>query len=338
MTVLSNNEDIYNDLKKNFSKNYPNIELLPNIFEQNRAREIDLDTESVAQSPESVIDNNTRDLGFTFIKSTDEEISEYVELGEDYKQYSEMSNQDRLFLITLINRYKPKKILELGVSKGGSSFLILNAIKNRNDARLFSIDYNEWHYRIKDKKTGFLLDDYPELRKNWALKTGGMACNFLDEISSSENEEEKFDFCFIDTVHSVPGEILDTLQVLPYLKQNAIICFHDTNLQLSSGKRLFFCVNNLLMSALSGKKMLPYYKPFSSVYGNYFSNIGAVRLNGESNIFELFNLLSLAWRYIPNIKDLNELKLFYERFYNKYYINYFENIIMKQEFIMRAND
>ena len=339
LTVFSNNEEIYKDLKRFFQKDYPGIELLPNIFEQNKAREIDLDTESVEQFPSDALENDkTHNLDFIFIESTDEEIIKYNKLGDDYKQYSEMSDQDRLFLITLVNRFKPKKILELGVSKGGSSYLILNMIKNNSNTRLYSIDYNEWHYRIKDKKTGFLLDDYPELRKNWTLKTGGMACKFLDEISSSENEEEKFDFCFIDTVHSIPGEILDTLQVLPYLKKNAIICFHDTNLQLSGGKRLLFCVNNLLMSVLSGKKMLPYYKPFSSAYGTYFSNIGAVRLNGESNIFELFNLLSLAWRYIPNIKDLNELKLFYERFYNKYYINYFENIIMKQEFIMRAND
>ena len=339
LTVLSNNEDIYKDLIGLFSQEYPNIELLPNIFEQNGTRGIDINTEFVEQSPCEVLEpDKTHNLGFTFVKSTDEEIFAYNKLGEDYKQYSEMSDQDRLFLITLLNRFKPKKILELGVSKGGSSYLILNMIKNNPDAHLYSIDYNEWHYRIKDKKTGFLLDSYPKLKDQWTLKTEGMALNFLDELSSSEKEEEKFDFCFIDTVHSIPGEILDLLQVLPYLKKNAVVCFHDTNLQMCGGIRKDFCVNNLIMSSLLGEKLLPYYKPYKSGLGNYFVNIGAVKLDENLNIFNLFNLLTLKWRYMPSMEDLSKLKLFYERFYNKYYINYFENIIWKQEFIMGENN
>ncbi len=335
LTVLSNNEDIYKDLTRYFVQNYPSIELLPNIFERQGVNGIDLNAEFLEETPEEVLENDKiHSLGFTFIQSTEEEIFEYQNLGEDYKQHSQMSDQDRLFLTTLVHRYKPKKILELGVSKGGSSYLILNMIKNDSASHLYSIDYNEWHYRIKDKKTGYLLDSYPELKEQWTLKTGGMALNFLDEISSSEKEEEKFDFCFIDTVHSIPGEILDLLQVLPYLKKNAVVCFHDTNLQMYGGQKKLSSVNNLIMSALSGEKLLPYYKPYKSIYGSYFTNIGAVILDENISIFNLFNLLTLNWLYMPSMEDLVKLKLFYERFYNKYYINYFENIIWKQEFIM----
>ncbi len=334
LTVLSNNEDIYKDLKCFFAQNYPNIELLPNIFLDENEKKVELDIEFVNVLPEETLEKDKiHNLGFTFIKSTDEEIFAYNKLGEDYKQYSEMSDQDRLFLITLVNRFKPKKILELGVSKGGSSYLILNMIKNNPDTHLYSIDYNEWHYRIKDKKTGFLLDSYPELKKQWTLKTGGMALNFLDEISSSEKEEEKFDFCFIDTVHSIPGEILDLLQVLPYLKKNAVVCFHDTNLQMNGGIRKNYCVNNLIMSSLSGEKLLPYYKPFKSVFGNYFVNIGAVKLDDNVNIFGLFNLLTLSWNSIPSLSDINLLKQHLCKYYHQYYINYFENIVNRQEIL-----
>ena len=334
LTVLSNNEDIYKDLNRLFIEDYSKIELLPNIFERQGIKGIDLNVEFVEETPEDVLEHDTiHSLGFTFIKSTAQEVLEYQKLGEDYKQHSQMSDQDRLFLTTLVNRYKPKKILELGVSKGGSSHLILNMIKNNSDAHLYSIDYNEWHYRIKDKKTGFLLDSYPELKEQWTLMTGGLALNFLDEISSSEKEEEKFDFCFIDTVHSIPGEILDLLQVLPYLKKNAVVCFHDTNLQMCGGIRKNYCVNNLIMSSLSGEKLLPYYKPYKSGFGNYFVNIGAVKLDEYVNIFGLFNLLTLSWNSIPSLSDINLLKQHLCKYYHQYYINYFENIVNRQEIL-----
>ena len=327
LTVLSNNEQIYDSMQKSFPKEFPGVELLPNIFEEERDV-MDKLQEGSADEIEKI--RSCSNLGFTFVESTPEEISVYEELKADYKSYSEMSEQDRLFLSTLITRYKPKKLLELGVSKGGSSIVMLNAIKNIDGASLASIDYNEWHYRIKDKKTGFYVDNYPDLKKKWTLKTGGMALNFLDELSGGE----KFDFCLIDTVHSVPGEILDLLQVLPYLKEGAIVVLHDTNLQIEAvnypHKRNYH-VNNLLMSTIRGEKLIPFIKPYKSKYGYFLNNIGAVKLSGENFIYELFNLLATKWGYIPNSWDLELLTGFYEKQYGKYWAKYFENVITAQE-------
>lgn len=175
--------------------------------------------------------NNINKQKINIIESTQQEMITLEYLGKDYIKYSEMSDQDRVFLNTLVLRKQPKKILELGVCSGGSSLVILNAIKNTNDAYLYSIDYNTKHYRLKDKLTGFYVDNFPELKEKWTLKTGGLALEFMEEIGGD------IDFCFIDTVHSNPGEILDFLMVLPYLKKNATVVFHDINLHTRTQTR-----------------------------------------------------------------------------------------------------
>ena len=37
----------------------------------------------------------------------------------------------------------------------------------------------------------------------------------------------KFDFIFLDTAHSAPGEILNFIELLPFLNENAILVLHE---------------------------------------------------------------------------------------------------------------
>ena len=65
------------------------------------------------------------------IKSTLDEKKCIDSLANDsYLKKSEMSKQDRYFLNSMLLRNKPNKILELGVSAGGSSVIILNTLKS----------------------------------------------------------------------------------------------------------------------------------------------------------------------------------------------------------------
>lgn len=278
---------------------------------------------------------NILELGFNFVNPSDADLEVYNRLSGCYQSFSEMSEQDRIFLSTLVSQNKPQKVLELGVSHGASSVVILNALKENPSSRLYSLDYNEYHYRVKGKKTGYFVEGFPDLKKNWSLHTGGFALNFLDKIASTEIESEKFDMCLIDTVHSSPGEILDFLQVLPYLKKNAIVIFHDTNLQLyldGNLGRVNYDVNNILMSSINGEKLIPSPYPKKSALGYFFNNIGAVRLK-DVNLYNIFNLLSQKWYYMPPERDLNDFKFFLERFYDKYYCKYFEQIIEMQKYL-----
>lgn len=277
--------------------------------------------------------NNAQNIGISALKiitSTDEEINILNNLGEEYKEYSEMSDQDRAFLNTLVLRKQPLRLLELGVSKGASSIIILNAIKDIQGAHLYSIDYNTQHYRLKDKLTGFYVDNFPELKEKWTLKTGGLALNFMDEIGGD------IDFCLLDTAHCNPGEILDFLMILPYLSKNATIVFHDTNLHTNLNPKAkrnlvnWEFTNNILMSTITGNKLLPDNK----INSNFdFCNIGAIELNENTltHVWEIFNLLTIKWVYIPKTEDVEQLIIFFKKFYGEYYADYFKRVIEHQK-------
>ena len=48
-----------------------------------------------------------------------------------------------------------------------------------------------------------------------------------------ENISNNIDMVFIDSAHFEPGEILDFLIVLPFLKEGAIVGFHDIGNQIT---------------------------------------------------------------------------------------------------------
>lgn len=109
---------------------------------------------------------------------------------------------------------------------------------------------------------------------NWKLYTGDIPCAFIDEI------DDGIDFVLIDTIHVRPGEITDFLSVLPYLKENAIVCFHDIGASFSWGPRFkpaYYC-NDILFSCIKGEKMLP-----KKDYYELFSNIDAIKLDKKQN-------------------------------------------------------
>jgi hypothetical protein len=234
-----------------------------------------------------------------------------------------MSNSDREFLNALILRRRPQKCLELGVSAGGSSVLMLNALKDIADAKLYSHDYCPEYYRNPKLKSGFLVDEYPELKKPWRLYTGGLVLRFLDEIG------QNIDFCLIDAMHLNPGEILDFLMILPYLKSGALVVFHDIHLHASANVRQWWRItNNLLISAIHGQKFIP----GGFFQGNkelaQFPNIGAVEIdeNTRRNIFGLFNLLTIYWPYLPPQTDEEQIYAHLHKHYAEFYLNYLQTV------------
>ena len=173
------------------------------------------------------------------------------------KDYVELTIDEQKFFHSLLRTFKPKKIVEIGVSSGGSAILILNAIKDIEGAKLFSIDKSIYWYRNRFKKTGYLVKEkFPELMDKWTLYTGGLTAEFIETIGDG------IDFVFIDTVHYTPGEMLDWLMVLPFLKNEAIVLFHDTfvlyyNNKVVKNKR--HTSNNQLICYIRGELILPHY-------------------------------------------------------------------------------
>lgn len=81
-----------------------------------------------------------------------------------------MSKEQSAFICGLIKKYKPKKILELGVAAGETTAIIMNCCSILGlNAEIYSVDLNENFSRDITKKTGYLI----EVAKTKISKKGG---------------------------------------------------------------------------------------------------------------------------------------------------------------------
>jgi predicted O-methyltransferase YrrM len=254
-------------------------------------------------------------------------------LKKDYISHSEMAPSERDFLTALIQKYKPQKIVEIGIAAGSSSVLLLNALSDLPNKKLIRMDYATQYYRDTRKKSGFIVDEYPELKENWTLYTGGLVSEFVDQIGDG------IDFCFIDTMHLIPGEIIDFLAIFPFLKKNAVVVFHDTNLQ-TWGYWPNANVNNLLISALSGEKLIPerhektfYHNILKKDVSMPFCNIAGVVLdsNQKERIWDVFNLLTQNWSHMLKTDDLNSFRRVLKEHYDSRYTEFFNDVVAYQK-------
>lgn len=234
----------------------------------------------------------------------------------------ELTEKEAYFINGIIRKNHLKKCLEIGVSNGGSSILILNSIKNIKNSFLVSLDLNTQLYKDRTKKTGYRVDKYfPELKNKWKLYTGDQPHKFLVNLNI------KFDFLFLDTKHRAPGELINFIEALPFLNENAIVVVHDLlwHIYMSSklGKKIFpSCIS--LFPAINGEKALLGYS------NSIITNIGAVYLNShqEKYYINYFLLLLNFWDYMPNDNQINDLRIFIKNYYKKdIYLNIFEKAV-----------
>ena len=140
-------------------------------------------------------------------------------------QYSEMTSFQHAFLCGLIKENRPNKIVEVGVSAGGTTGVVLQCLKMLNiKATMYSVDLSERWYRNESYETGFAVK---EMGKDWGRVTHefllGRAIPFyLEQIGKD------IDFLILDTTHCLPGELLDFIICLPYLKDGCTVVLHDT--------------------------------------------------------------------------------------------------------------
>ena len=244
------------------------------------------------------------------IKSSSAENSILYKTNKKILDACFLTDCEKEFINSMVLRLKPKKVLEIGVAAGGSSGIILNAIKeNGNNAQLYSVDFSTEYCQDSSKLSGFATIDNAseDLKKNWHLYTGNFVSEFLDQIGDG------IDFAFIDTLHWNPGEIIDFLMILPFLKKNATILFHDINLHMNTNS-IEMVTNCLLMSAIKGEKILP------SRTLREFINIGGVTLDKDikNNLWDIFNCLNMPWSYLPSIQQSKIIENALNKYYDKY--------------------
>lgn len=275
--------------------------------------------------------SNNKNQNQDLIKNFDYVHYEFSHITEKIKNDSGwLLNLNQASLINgLIRKHKPKNCLEIGVAKGGSSILILNAIKDLNLSRLISIDL--FTYSGAKKKIGYLVQEkFPELMIKWKLFLGEMPYKILSELNI------KFDFVFLDTAHRSPGEFINFIEILPFLNENAIIVLHDIiwhynriiygNFELKDVK--IMPTQIYLMSSLIGEKLILYDNKHD------FENIGVIRLDKHQERYYLnyFLLLMTIWEYLPSDEQLYGLRLFVQKYYkDKLLLKIFDNSVDKNK-------
>ena len=233
---------------------------------------------------------------------------------------SEMSGIHREFINGVIRKFKPKKILEIGVKKGGGSIVILNAIDDLSEANLYSIDLNT------DEEVGeYVNKHFPHLMKKWTLFKGNIATEYMEKIGNN------IDMVIIDTAHYEPGEILDFLLVLPFLKENAIAIFHDIGNQITFAIVRGEWASYKIFSVIRGEKFYP------SGKNSLKQDIGAIKLDSNQNKYyhDYFRLLGGQWHYFPKETHINQIRNFIKKYYDNVCLNMFEEAVSFNSYFVK---
>jgi predicted O-methyltransferase YrrM len=239
---------------------------------------------------------------------TDEDLDKFeVYFYDKIKQNIENSKcsimwaNQRQFLNGAVRKFKPKKILEVGVHFGGGSSIILNAIRDMKDSHLYSIDINPSNSIGKCVK-----QIVPELESRWTLFQGFTSAKFMEQIGN------EIDMVFFDTKHYEPGEILDFLLVFPFLSKNALVGFHDIGNQILTNYGRREWAPYIIFNLIKGKKYLP------SGKGNLIKDIGFIKLekDQEPYIHDYCRALGGQWEYVPNEIDIYYIREIFSKYYD----------------------
>ena len=266
----------------------------------------------------SIIDSGKKTNYETF------EVDKFKEIKNKLEQTkcSQMWENQKEFLNGIIRKFKPKKVLELGVAAGGSSIIILNAMNDFDNSKLYSIDL------YAHNLVGFCVNKYfPQLTKKWTLFKGNIATEFIETIGKN------IDIALIDTAHFEPGEIMDFLIILPFLKEEAIVIFHDIANQITRSNKRNEWAPYIIFNAIRGEKYLP--------SGKYIlkQDIGAVKLekNQKKYYHDYFRLLGGQWQYFPKETHINQFINFIKKYYDNECLTIFEESISFNRNFVKKN-
>ena len=235
---------------------------------------------------------------------------------------SEMTEWQLSFLCGLIKESRPQKLVEIGVAAGGTTAVILNCIKLLElDTQVNSIDISEMLYSDQSLKTGYLAEQAVKVLDdivNFKLYTGGISAEFLEEIG------KEIDFLILDTMHVMPGELLDFLACLPFLKEGSIVVLHDILLHhLTYSDDAY--ATQLLLDTVVAEKIIDIDPSEKCGY----PNIGAFKITRDTKkyIANVFNALLVTWQYVLSEKQVKLYRNFYSKYYEKKYSEIFDTAV-----------
>jgi len=247
-----------------------------------------------------------------------------------------MSDEESAFLSGLIRLRSPQKILECGAHNGGTTAVILETLSLMSStSKLHSVDLNKHALSESNIKRHF-----PQYNDNVIFYRGEDVSYFLTDIGKD------IDMVILDAAHFVPGEILNFLTILPYLKEGATIILHDIALSLSENEDDFIksvgrhniIACRVLYDTVVAEKITP---DFNWGPGINYPNIGSFIVNNDTvkYIENVLGSLLLPWRFMPSSKYLkNVLSNIHENYPISYYY-FIKKVIHRQiKFIIQQEE
>lgn len=241
----------------------------------------------------------------------------------------DMKNYESDFLLSMLNERKPKKIVEVGVSAGGTTVLILNSLAFGQI--LYSIDISDTYYRDRSFSTGFIVDKYcnEEVKKRHVTYYNRDVVQVIEEIG------EEIDCVILDTMHTLPGELLSLCALLPFLAHNAIIILHDLCLNIAKDtssenvlNRISTFASKVAFTSIVSRKKFILDVPLA--------NIGCVFYDKEffeETAYSIFQNMTLTWNYYPSTL-IQKYQKFIKKFYDTNIFNFFDETQIMQKKII----
>lgn len=205
---------------------------------------------------------------------------------------SELSDKDLGLIGGIIEKYRPTRILEIGVAGGGTTCFVLNCLKKLElDSKMYSVDISYTFHLNQLLDCGYQIKAAKELLQidgQHKLYLGKPIAAVINEII--EDSGRKIDLLILDTSHYMPGEVLDFLICLPFLSANAIVVLDDQLFAFEGENRMAFCTR-VLNSCVMAERMC--------VDDFYTDKMIALFLNEytKKSIENLWLSLMIPWEY-----------------------------------------
>ena len=205
---------------------------------------------------------------------------------------------DSGFICGLLEKFRPRKILEVGTFNGGTTAVVLQCMKDLGQPfTMHSIDIMKEFRKSSVHEAGWLGELAAEHLglDCWHMHAGCILPQVIREIGPG------IDFIILDTTHSLPGEALDFVAVFPFLAPGAVVCLHDIrqNQKIPPDRKKI--ATNVLFHSVAAEKYLnsdPVRVP------DLYPNIGAFQINEdtEAYISNVIGTLTQNWKdvYTPD--------------------------------------
>lgn len=241
----------------------------------------------------------------------------------------EMTEFDSAFLCGLIKLEKPRKVVEVGIAAGATTAILVECLEELDtEYEMYSVDFSEKYYRdIGNLPSGFMAKTLKEQKKEMKGKhqflLGGCVYEYLDKIGND------IDFLILDTMHTLPGELLDFIVLFHHLSPNAVVCLHDISLNNRVRGFSYMNATNVLFHSVVGEKLINYISD-NGIEKVDYPNIGAFRINKDTEYYieNVFQALTMSWHYMPNWKDIKGYGQHIKKDYPADLFHIWENAVM----------